>query len=108
MCLEPEFFDQREAAVARREARGDRELEAWLEARDLALDLLYDLGYLSFDPERGVTTADLFVHEVAVPARPFFRQDPGLQLIFVRAGQREELARRLADRVGPQAPVTRP
>jgi len=83
MCLSPEFFDQREALVRRREAEGDLELEHFLELQGLTIDELYRLGLLE-DERECLSTADLFVHQITPPGRPFMDPVEDSQLIFVR------------------------
>lgn len=95
MCLGPEFFDAREESIRRREALGEREVCVYMRAKRLRFDLLYELGYFVFDLERGLSTTDFFIHDLAKAARKYFREDKGLQLIFVRPEKAIELGSRL-------------
>jgi hypothetical protein len=98
MCLGPEFFDARDAAIRTREARGHVEVEHFMESLGLDFDVLYNLGYFGtvskdLDPRTlAPRTTDIFIHDLAPGAEAIFLQDRNLQLIFVRARKARSLA----------------
>jgi hypothetical protein len=98
MCLEPEFFDARDAAIRTREARGHVEVEHFMESLGLPFDRLYDLGYFGVPygeadlKKLSFSTADFFTDEPAPGAGVYFLRDRGLQLVFVRARKARALA----------------
>lgn len=107
MCLEPEFFDAREATIAARAGKGDLEIESFMESRGIPFERLVDLGYLKNEVPLVLSTADLFTEKIAPAGRPFLLAKKDLQLIFVRAGKVVELAGRLVNQLRPQDPLPR-
>ena len=98
MCLEQEFFDQRDEAVRCREAAGEIEVERFMRSKRLRFGLLTELGYLDGDRET-FCTADLFVFRIPKEAEGYLSEDADLQLVFVRCGLASTLAARLRAKV---------
>ena len=98
MCLEQEFFDQRDEAVRFREAAGEIEVERFMRSKRLRFGLLTELGYLDGDRET-FCTADLFVFRIPKEAEGYLSEDADLQLVFVRCGLASTLAARLRAKV---------
>jgi hypothetical protein len=69
--------------MLQRDAKGDFELEKFLEPRQVSIDDLYEFGILK-DDRGSFTTADFFVHQVTDLGRRYLAEDKAHQLIFVR------------------------